>query len=137
MRPEVIELLAEELSERAAPAIASFETWDDGRKKLDGMSRGRKWDLEHESKAEKAEAQRLYQSLRWKRWYAKNKKHAAAYRRKWAAENRDKEREYARRKHRARKKNPKRWATWLARQERHKPKKRIRARVRRAAKKGP
>lgn len=131
---EVLDLLAEELGERAAHPLASFQTWDEGagqgRRKLDGMQAGRRWDIDREHRADKKATQKLYDQLRWKRWYKKNKARFAAYRKRWGSENPDKERLYGKRKRAAQRKDPKRWARAKARFDRHKPKKRARARER-------
>jgi hypothetical protein len=130
-RADVLELLAEELGARAAHPLASFTTWDgDGRRKLDGMSRGRRWDIDRELREEKRATEKLIGLLRWKRWYAKNKGAFAAYRKRWGQENKEKERAYGRLKHKRRRKDPKRWAVFKARQARHLPKKLARAKER-------
>lgn len=48
MRPEVLEVIADELVARAAPPIASFLIVEDGRPRLCGMRTGRRWDLDRE-----------------------------------------------------------------------------------------
>lgn len=146
---EVLELLAEEIGARTTDPLASFTTWDEGRRKLDGMSRGSRWDIDREqrdwekanaaelakyvarqnwSKFEKAHPERVTAAQR--AWAKENRAHLAAYRKRWALANVDKERLYGQRKHAARKRDPKRWAVWLARQERHKAKKRERSKLR-------
>jgi RNA polymerase sigma factor (sigma-70 family) len=61
---------------------------------------------------------------RWQRWASKNREHLASYRKQWAQDNVKQERLYAQRKHKARRADPKRWAIFQARQQRHKDKKR-------------
>lgn len=130
MRGDVLELMADEVAARAADPLASFISWEDGRRKLDGMSRGRRWDIDREQREFEREGEKLFASLRWRRWYAKNADAFAAYRKAWAAANRSKERGYSKRKHARRKKDPKRWAVHLARAERHRAKKSARAKAR-------
>ena len=46
MRADVLELMAEEILGRPVSDLASFTSFDgDGRRKLDGMSKGKKWDV--------------------------------------------------------------------------------------------
>lgn len=40
--------MAEEISGRPVSKLASFTTFDDGRPRLDGMMKGRRWDIDHE-----------------------------------------------------------------------------------------
>jgi hypothetical protein len=79
--------MAEELGERAADALASFTTWDgDGRRRLDGMSKGRRWDIDREQRAwerdNRADLRRLYKSLWLARW---RRAHPELARKVWAS----------------------------------------------------
>ena len=146
MRRDVLEHLAEEIGAHQAEPLASFTIWDEGRRKLDGMSRGKRWDIDREQREwERDNAAELakYEARRnWakherthpeqvdeahRRWVKTNRQHLLAYRRTWAAANVERERKYGRRKHAKRKKDPKRWAVFKARQDRHKPKKNAKA----------
>lgn len=80
MRPDVLELMAEELSERAASPLDSFTVWDNGRRKLDGMAKGRRWDIDREQRAfEKANAKQMI-TLKVRRWRQLNPAKAKASR---------------------------------------------------------
>jgi hypothetical protein len=146
MRQDVLEHLAEEIGAHQADPLASFQTWDDGRRKLDGMSRGKRWDIDREQreweKANEAELAKYAARWRWRQheeahpervqaanaaWVKANRAHLRAYRKRWAQEHRERELEYCRRKQANRRADPSRWALYLARQERHKAKKRAHA----------
>ncbi|HKO84461.1 MAG TPA: hypothetical protein VJ140_07825 [Actinomycetota bacterium] len=84
MRRDVLEVMADELVERAADPVASFLSWDgDGRRRLDGMSRGRRWDLDREQRQwereNRAELRRLYKSGWLRRWRASNREKRREY----------------------------------------------------------
>jgi hypothetical protein len=149
VRRDVLEHMADEIGAHQADPLASFQTWDEGRRKLDGMSRGKRWDIDREQreweKANEAELARYAARHRWsnfekahpervtaaqRAWVRENRAHLAAYRKRWAKMNAAKERAYARRKHAKRKADPKRWAVFHARMKRHKAKKLARAKVR-------
>lgn len=61
--------MAEELDQRRVDVLASFVAWDEGRRKLDGMSRGKRWDIDRESRREKLETEALCKRLSFRRWY--------------------------------------------------------------------
>jgi hypothetical protein len=124
--------MAEEVAGRPVDALASFTSWDDGRRKLDGMAKGRRWDIDRESRALKRETEKLCDRLRYKRWLAANKDRAKAYWREYwrRPENAARARERQKRKRGAERKSPARWAKRLASFERHKAKKRARAKER-------
>ncbi len=141
MRPDVLELLAEELNERGAHPLASFLKWDEGagqgRRRLDGMSAGRLRDFDREEraweKASRKELKELAARLRWKRWYASspaNRERMLACRKQWAALHPDRERATSRRVREKRKKDPKRLALYKARQDKYRDKKNAKQRQR-------
>lgn len=63
MRAEVLEVMAEEIAGRPVDALASFTTWDDGRRKLDGMARGRRWDIDREHRVFEKDTEREVRRL--------------------------------------------------------------------------
>jgi hypothetical protein len=149
MRPDVLELIAEEVAGRPVDALASFVTWDDGRRKLDGMAKGRRWDIDREQrqweKDNAADLARFVARRNWQRFTQQNPqrvKTAArkwvrehwgrllAYRARWAKEHADREREYDRRQMANTRADPVRLARYQARQERHKLKKRAKENAR-------
>jgi hypothetical protein len=149
VRADVLEVMAEEVAGRPVDALASFVTWDEGRRKLDGMSRGKRWDIDREQRewerANAADLARFVARRNWQRWMdahpdkAKGAArswvrehwgHLLAYRARWAKENADREREYDRRQMAATRADPVRLARYQARQDRHKAKKRKRAKER-------
>jgi hypothetical protein len=146
VRPDVLETMAEEIAGRPVDALASFVTWDGGRRKLDGMAKGRRWDIDREQrqweKDNAADLARFVARHNWHRfeeqnpervrtaarkWVVEHWDHLLAYRNRWAKENADREREYDRRQMANTRADPVRLARYLAKQERHKPKKLARA----------
>lgn len=131
MRPDVLELIAEEIAGRPVDALASFVTWDEGRRKLDGMARGRRWDIDREQKAFERDSKRELRLLakrdeqrrhrdaylaRYKRWAKANQGHLKTY---WTwywsqPENAARQRARCRRKRIAEKADPVRYAKRLA-----------------------
>lgn len=91
-RDDVLEVMAAEISGRPTDKLASFQSFDgDGRRRLDGMSKGRRWDIDREQRAwEKANAAELakYECRhRWRKHEEKNPEACAKAREKWAREN--------------------------------------------------
>jgi hypothetical protein len=149
VRSDVLEVMAEEVAGRPVDALASFTTWDEGRRKLDGMSRGKRWDIDREQRQwerdNAADLARFVARHNWQRWMDANPEKARgavqrwvranwqyllAYRARWAKEHAEQEREYDRRQMANTRKDPVRWARYLAKQERHRAKKNARARER-------
>jgi hypothetical protein len=136
MRPDVLEAMAEEIAGRPVDALASFVTWDDGRRKLDGMAKGRRWDIDREQrewdKVNRKELEQLAARRRWERFRRLNPEHMAAYRKAWAAAHPEEEKEYDRRQRARVKKDPVRLAMYKARQERYREKRNAKLRANRA-----
>lgn len=149
MRPDVLEVIAEEIAGRPVDALASFTTWGEGRRKLDGMAKGRHWDIDREQRQwesdnaaylgkfvarhnwqrfTEANPERISKAAR--KWVLAHWDHLLAYRNRWAKENADREREYDRRQMANTRADPARLARYQAKQERHKPKKAARAKKR-------
>lgn len=61
MRRDVLEVMADELLERAAHPLASFTSMEDGRPRLAGMRAGRKWDVDREQDGQVREHDRKMQ----------------------------------------------------------------------------
>lgn len=68
MRRDVLEHMAEEIGAHQADPLASFTTWDEGRRKLDGMSRGKRWDIDREQREWERDSRADLHRLRRKRW---------------------------------------------------------------------
>lgn len=68
-----------------------FEFGDDGRATLVGMSRGKKWDLEKETRDFKRENELLFSRLRHRRWIAHpaNREKASKAQAAWRAKNKE------------------------------------------------
>lgn len=149
VRRDVLELMAEEISGRPVDALASFTSWDDGRRKLDGMAKGKRWDIDREQRSwerdNAADLARFVARHNWQkwmdakpekakgavqRWVLANLAHLRAYRAQWAKDHADKEREYDRRQMANTRADPVRLARYLAKQKRHRPRKNSRARER-------
>lgn len=98
MRRDVLEVIAEEVAGRPVDALASFTTWDDGRRRLDGMAKGRRWDLDREHRAFERDTNREVRRLQKLR--ARRRKPAvyAAHSVAWDAAHREDRRLAARRR---------------------------------------
>lgn len=150
MRPDVLELIAEETGGRPVSVYARLPSlMDEGKSRLDGMAKGRRWDLEREQrqweKANAADLARFRARRNWqrfddanpermktwrKKWTASNWSHLLAYRNRWAKKNAAREREYDRRQMANTRADPVRLARYQARMDRHKAKKNARAKER-------
>jgi hypothetical protein len=131
VRRDVLELLAEEVGGHPVDALASFQSWEDGRRRLDGMAKGRRWDIDREqrqwerdSRAElrrlaKRDEQRRHRDryrVRYLRWAAAHRDHLVSYWRWYwrQPENVVRARERQRRKGLAEKADPQRYAKRMA-----------------------
>lgn len=150
MRSDVLEVMAEEILGRPVGKLASFWAFDDGgRRHLDGMAQGRKWDLDREQqafqRANKLELRKLGKRNTNRRyaavynetskvWSKANRAYRTAYEKAYWAARKERLRELQRAKRARQKADPARWALVLARQARHAPKKRVRQAARYKAK---
>jgi hypothetical protein len=149
MRRDVLEHMADEIGAHQADPLASFTTWDEGRRNLDGMSRGKRWDIDREQreweKANEAELAKYAARHRWSKfekahpervtaaqraWVKENRAHLRAYRKRYQEEHAEKERLWRKRQRANQKADPKRWALRQASFDRHKSKKNARAKER-------
>lgn len=92
-RSDVLELMAEEVSGHAVDALASFVTWDGGRRKLDGMARGRRWDIDREHRAFERDTQREIRRLQKLRARRRRPEVYRVQRRRYEAEHKARRRE--------------------------------------------
>jgi hypothetical protein len=76
---DVLEVMAEEIAGRPADPLASFTTWDGGRRKLDGMARGRRGDIDREQRAFEKEQADLKALETWRRQQRWRKRHRAQW----------------------------------------------------------
>jgi hypothetical protein len=74
--------MADEISAHPVGSLASWLVVDDGRPRLDGMARGRRWDIDREQKA--WERENRAELLRLAR-RDEHKRHTAGYARRWQA----------------------------------------------------
>lgn len=93
MRGDVLELMAEEVAGRPVDALASFTTWDDGRRKLDGMAKGRRWDLDREHRAFEKDTLREIRRLMKMRARHRRPEVYRAWHRRYEAANKARRRE--------------------------------------------
>ena len=124
MRQDVLEAMADELLERAAHPLASFSTWEQGRRKLDGVRSSRKWDLDRETDRELREHDRKMQvEIRRLMKLRARRKNPEVYRdwnRRYEAAN--KERRRQQRRARYWKNRPRMLAVLKASREKHRAK---------------
>jgi hypothetical protein len=140
-RADVLEAMAEEISQRPTDKLASFQTWDDGRRRLDGMSKGRRWDIDREQRdwerKNKAELAKYEARFRWSKhekahpdrcaaalakWVRENRDHLRAYRAKYAKDHPEQERQWGKNKRAKVKADPTRHARSVARYARYREK---------------
>jgi hypothetical protein len=88
---EILEVMAEEITGRPVDALASFVTWDDGRRRLDGMAKGRRWDIDREQrrweKDNAADLARYVTRRNWQRWCEQNPERAKQAARRWVPDH--------------------------------------------------
>lgn len=140
MRADVLELMAEEISGRPVGKLASFLTFDDGKPRLDGMQRGKKWDLTHEQRdfdaANKVEFRRLSKRNTNRRhakkynetskaWSKRNRARRTKYEKEYWAVRKDHLRQLQKAKRARQKANPARHALVMARLARYRARKRV------------
>ncbi len=96
MRPDVLEVIAEEIAGRLVDPLSSFLVWDSGRPRLDGMSRGTRRDIDREQRefdeANRGDFARLMASQRRRRYYKRNRDKVLARATRYHAEHREMER---------------------------------------------
>lgn len=142
MRRDILEAIADDIGRRPVDALASFQAWDGGgRRRLDGMSKGRRSDIDREQraweKANKAELAKFEARHKWAKfesahpervraalakWRAEHADHLRQYRAAYAQEHRDREREWKRRTQARDKADPARAARRKATLARHRAK---------------
>lgn len=141
-RHEVLEAMAEEISQRPTDRLASFQAFDgDGRRRLDGMRKGHRWDIDREQrdwdKNNKAELAKYEARSKWAkhekaqpercavaraRWASDNREHLRAYRAQYAKDHPDQERQWGKNKRAKVKSDPERHARSVARYARYREK---------------
>lgn len=143
---DVFEVMAEEVGGHPVDALASWRVLDDGRPRLDGMAKGRRWDIDREQrafeKASKAELRRLAKRdeqrrhrdqylARYKRWAKANADHLKSYWRwYWSLpENAERQRKRQRKKRVAEKADPVRYAKRLASWRAHRARQHMKGRA--------
>jgi hypothetical protein len=122
VRADVLEVMAEEVAGRPVDALASFVTWDEGRRKLDGMSRGKRWDIDREHRAFEKDTDREVRRLMKLRARHKSPEVYRAWHRRYEAEH--KARRAQLRKQRYRKNRDKLVAKGRAQYAKHREKRR-------------